>query len=53
MKTFLVSLSEETLEKLDEEVERIGMPSRNSLVVQYIRKGLGLPTVIEKMEEED
>lgn len=51
-KGILLRLDEKVLEKLDEEWQRIGFPSRTSYVEQCIRRQLGLPNAFDKGDDE-
>ena len=48
IKRVVLNLPEKLVDKLDEEWNRLGMPSRNSYIEQVIRRQLALPNVFEK-----
>ena len=48
IKRVILNLPEDLVDQLDEEWNRLGMPSRNSYLEQVVRKHLGLPNVFEE-----
>jgi len=47
MKRILFSLSDEVVEKMDEQVQKLGLPSRNAYAEQIFRREFGLPNIME------
>jgi len=47
----LVTLPEELVNEMDDKVEALGLPSRNALLVQVIRKYLGHPNLFDEKED--
>jgi len=47
----LVTLPEELVNEMDDKAEALGLPSRNALIVQIIRKYLGHPNLFDEKED--
>ena len=50
MKRVILNLTDEVAKKIDDEVKRLALPSRNAYAEQVFRKELGLPNVFEEAE---
>ena len=49
-KRVILNLSKELVEKMDEQVKKLGLPSRNAYVEQVFRREVGLPHVFTEEE---
>ena len=51
MGKLIITVPDDLLEKLDDKVAELRLPSRNLLVTQVLLKYLGLPSILDEVKE--